>query len=61
MTNKQFPEKFIFGTVLASYQMEGGIYSNDWTHWENKKDYSRKPHNSAYWFRHISKTNNLSK
>ena len=38
MTNKQFPEKFIFGTALASYQVEGGIYNNDWTHWENKID-----------------------
>ena len=38
MTNKQFPEEFIFGTALASYQVEGGIYNNDWTHWENKKD-----------------------
>ena len=38
MTNKQFPEEFIFGTALASYQVEGGIYNNDWTHWENKID-----------------------
>ena len=38
MTSKQFPEEFIFGTALASYQVEGGIYNNDWTHWENKKD-----------------------
>ena len=36
MTNKQFPKDFIFGTALASYQVEGGIYNNDWTHWENK-------------------------
>ena len=36
MTNKKFPDKFIFGTALASYQVEGGIYNNDWTHWENK-------------------------
>ena len=26
----------------------------------DKKDFSRKPHNSAYWFGNISKTNNLS-
>ena len=31
MTNKQFPKDFIFGTALASYQVEGGIYNNDWT------------------------------
>jgi len=37
MTNKQFPKEFIFGTAVASYQVEGGIYNNDWTHWENKK------------------------
>ena len=36
MTNKQFPKDFMFGTALASYQVEGGIYNNDWTHWENK-------------------------
>jgi len=36
MTNKKFPDNFIFGTALASYQVEGGIYNNDWTHWENK-------------------------
>ena len=31
MTNKQFPKDFIFGTALASYQVEGGIYNNDWS------------------------------
>ena len=36
MTIKEFPKKFIFGTALASYQVEGGIYNNDWTHWENR-------------------------
>jgi len=29
MKHKQFPEEFIFGTALASYQVEGGIYNND--------------------------------
>ena len=38
MTNKIFPENFIFGTAVASYQVEGGIYNNDWTIWENKKN-----------------------
>ena len=38
MTNKKFPDNFIFGTALASYQVEGGIYNNDWTHWENKEN-----------------------
>ena len=38
MTNKKFPKDFIIGTALASYQVEGGIYNNDWTHWENKSD-----------------------
>lgn len=36
MKNKQFPKDFIFGTALASYQVEGGIYNNDWTEWENR-------------------------
>jgi len=31
-----FPKKFIFGTAVASYQVEGGIYNNDWTTWETK-------------------------
>ena len=38
MNNLQFPNSFIFGTAVASYQVEGGIYNNDWTHWENKKN-----------------------
>jgi len=38
MKNYSFPKKFIFGTALASYQVEGGIYNNDWTHWENRED-----------------------
>ena len=37
MSKYTFPEEFIFGTAVASYQVEGGIYNNDWTHWENKK------------------------
>jgi beta-glucosidase len=36
MTKYNFPPEFIFGTAVASYQVEGGIYNNDWTHWENK-------------------------
>ena len=31
-----FPKNFIFGTAVASYQVEGGIYNNDWTAWETK-------------------------
>ena len=31
-----FPKNFLFGTAVASYQVEGGIYNNDWTIWENK-------------------------
>ena len=33
-----FPNNFIFGTAVASYQVEGGIYNNDWTAWETKKN-----------------------
>ena len=33
-----FPKKFIFGTAVASYQVEGGIYNNDWTIWENNNN-----------------------
>ena len=36
MTDYKFPKDFIFGTAVASYQVEGGIYNNYWTHWENK-------------------------
>ena len=36
MNHKNFPKDFIFGTAVASYQVEGGIYNNDWTYWENK-------------------------
>ena len=38
MVTKIFPKDFIFGTAVASYQVEGGIYNNDWTYWENKKN-----------------------
>ena len=38
MSKYIFPENFIFGTAVASYQVEGDIYNNDWTHWENKKN-----------------------
>ena len=33
-----FPKNFILGTAVASYQVEGGIYNNDWTAWETKKN-----------------------
>ena len=38
MVKKSFPKSFIFGTAVASYQVEGGIYNNDWTIWENNKN-----------------------
>ena len=38
MVKKSFPKNFIFGTAVASYQVEGGIYNNDWTIWENNKN-----------------------
>ena len=38
MSDLKFPNKFLFGTAVASYQVEGGIYNNDWTIWENKSN-----------------------
>ena len=38
MSELKFPNKFLFGTAVASYQVEGGIYNNDWTIWENKSN-----------------------
>ncbi len=38
MNELKFPNKFLFGTAVASYQVEGGIYNNDWTLWENKSN-----------------------
>ena len=38
MVTKFFPKQFIFGTAVASYQVEGGIYNNDWTIWERNKN-----------------------
>tara|TARA_A100001015_G_scaffold81117_1_gene89842 strand:- start:547 stop:1818 length:1272 start_codon:yes stop_codon:yes gene_type:complete len=38
MNDLKFPDRFIFGTAVASYQVEGGIYNNDWTIWENKQN-----------------------
>ena len=34
----KFPKDFIFGTAVASYQVEGGIYNNDWNKWETKRN-----------------------
>lgn len=36
MSKYTFSKDFLFGTAVASYQVEGGIYNNDWTKWENK-------------------------
>ena len=48
MIKYNFPSEFIFGTAVASYQVEGGIYNNDWTHWENKpKTVCNEPCNEA--------------
>ena len=38
MNELKFPDKFLFGTAVASYQVEGGIYNNDWTIWENRNN-----------------------
>ena len=38
MNELKFPNKFLFGTAVASYQVEGGIYNNDWSIWENKNN-----------------------
>ena len=38
MSDFKFPKKFLFGTAVASYQVEGGIYNNDWNIWENKSN-----------------------
>ena len=38
MNELKFPNNFLFGTAVASYQVEGGIYNNDWTIWENKSN-----------------------
>ena len=43
MVEKKFPKDFIFGTAVASYQVEGGIYNNDWTDWENNNSKCEEP------------------
>jgi len=32
----EFPKGFLWGAATASYQVEGGIYNNDWAFWADK-------------------------
>ncbi|MBI5913125.1 glycoside hydrolase family 1 protein [Candidatus Azambacteria bacterium] len=35
MENKQFPQRFLWGSATSAHQVEGGLH-NDWTEWEEK-------------------------
>jgi beta-glucosidase len=34
MTDRKFPENFLWGTATAAHQVEGGNHANDWWAWE---------------------------
>ena len=34
MSLNDFPQNFVWGTATAAYQVEGGIFDNDWWDWE---------------------------
>jgi beta-glucosidase len=51
---------YLYWSILDNFEWDLGYKMNFGLVEVDKSDYSRKPHNSAYWFGNISKTNNLS-
>jgi beta-glucosidase len=51
---------YLYWSVLDNFEWDLGYKMNFGLVEVDKNDYSRKPHDSAYWFGNISKTNNLS-
>ena len=52
---------YLYWSILDNFEWDLGYKMNFGLVAIDKKDFSRNPHNSAYWFGNISKTNNLSK
>ena len=38
MSERDFPEGFLFGSSTAAHQVEGGNHNNDWWVWEHRPD-----------------------
>ena len=51
---------YLYWSLLDNFEWDLGYQMNFGLVEVDKNDYSRKPHDSAYWFGNISKTNNLS-
>jgi len=45
-TPLRFPETFLWGTAVASHQVEGGNTNNDWWLWEQQSGHIRHDHSS---------------
>ena len=52
---------YLYWSILDNFEWDLGYKMNFGLVEIDKGDFSRKPHESAYWYGNISKTNNLSK
>lgn len=39
-THSRFPKRFLWGAAVSAHQVEGGLHSNQWSHWEQNNAHS---------------------